>query len=102
MRTLTNEMDVFTCAAHNDLLSDRKPNEAYCLANPGKEYAVYFPDGGRVHVDLGHTTGLLNGRWLDIARSRWAKERRMIRGGGKVFLIAPGNGHWVLWIVKDP
>lgn len=36
MRRLTDKMDVFTCGPHNDLLSDRKPNEAYCLAKPGR------------------------------------------------------------------
>ncbi len=41
LRMLTGRIDVFACAPHNDLLSERAPNEAYCLAQPGKEYAMY-------------------------------------------------------------
>ena len=44
---LLNEIDVFTCTPHNDLLSNRQENEAYCLANPGTEYVVYFPTAAR-------------------------------------------------------
>ena len=47
MRTLTNEMDIFTCEPYNDLLSNRIENEAYTFANPGQEYAVYFPTAAR-------------------------------------------------------
>ncbi len=47
-RTVTDTFDLFHTAPHNDLLLDREPNRAYCLAAPGKEYAVYFPAGGNV------------------------------------------------------
>ncbi len=32
MRMLTDKMDIFTCAPHNELLSNRKPNEAFSNA----------------------------------------------------------------------
>jgi pimeloyl-ACP methyl ester carboxylesterase len=47
LRLLTDAMNVFVCEPRNDLLGDRSPNEAYCLAEPGRQYAVYFPDGGQ-------------------------------------------------------
>jgi len=97
MRMLTNEMDIFTCVPHNDLLSDRKPNEAYCLANPGKEYAVYFPNGGSVALDLSRAKGNLKAKWLDIDGRGWAKEDTL-KGGGTVTLLSPGTGHWAVWI----
>jgi len=97
MRTLTDEMDVFTCAAHNDLLSDRKPNEAYCLANPGKEYAVYFPNGGSVTLDLRAAKGPFSARWLAIPRSQWTKEETL-NGGSTATLTPPGKGHWAVLI----
>ena len=101
MRMLTAEMDVFTCEPHSGLLSDRKPNEAYCLANPGKEYAVYFPSGGQVGLDLSHATGKLTAKWLDIARSRWTRNDTL-QGGGTVALSPQAEGHWVVWISRPP
>ncbi|MCG9129835.1 hypothetical protein JT359_19770, partial [Candidatus Poribacteria bacterium] len=52
MRALTDEMDIFSCEPHNDLLSNREENEAYTIANPGAEYAVYFSKGGSVVLNL--------------------------------------------------
>jgi len=93
MRILTDEMDIFTCATHNDLLSNRKPNEAYCMANPGKEYAVYFPNGGEITLDISALpTGVL--RWLDIPACKWG-EPETLTGGQKAILRPPGNGSWV-------
>ena len=99
LRMLTDSMDIFTCAAHNDLLSGRKPNEAYCLANPGKEYAVYFPDGGEVKLDISDVKWELKARWLNIAQSRWAKGKTL-KGGGIVALTPPGTGQWLVLLTK--
>lgn len=75
MRMLTDNMDIFTCKPHNDLLSSRSENEAYAIVNPGKEYAVYFPDGGTVDLDVSAAQDSLKARWLDISQSRWANGR---------------------------
>ena len=45
-REVTDAFDIFSCEPHNDLLSERSENEAYCLANPAGQFAVYFPAGG--------------------------------------------------------
>jgi len=75
MRMLTSEMNIFKCEPHNDLLQNRSWNEAYCTANPGFEYAVFFPDGGDVLLDVSAANGkLLDIRWLDIRKSRWIDE----------------------------
>jgi hypothetical protein len=37
LRLLTDAMNVFVCEPRNDLLADRSPNEAYCLAEPGRQ-----------------------------------------------------------------
>ena len=100
MRMLTAEMDVFTCEPHSGLLSDRKPDEAYCLANPGKEYAVYFPDGGEVALDLSGVTASFAVKWLDIEHGKW-KKQPSLQGGRKVPLRSPGNGHWIVLLVKE-
>ena len=99
MRTLMDEMDVFTCEAHNDLLSDRKPNEAYCLANPGEQYAVYFPDGGEVTLDISDVKGGMKAKWLDIAQSKWKTQQTLI-ADRSVTLRAPQSGPWVVLVSK--
>jgi hypothetical protein len=99
MRTLMDEMDVFTCEAHNDLLSDRKPNEAYCLANPGEQYAVYFPDGGEVTLDISDVKGGMKAKWLDIAQSKW-KTQQTLMADRSVTLRAPQSGPWVVLVGK--
>jgi len=100
LRMLTNGTGIFTCAPHNDLLSGRKPNEAYCLVNPGKEYAVYFPDGGEVGLDLSGVTAAFAVKWLDIDHGKW-KKQRSLQGGRRVPLRSPGNGHWTVLLVKE-
>jgi hypothetical protein len=97
---LTDEMDVFTCAAHNDLLSDRNPNEAYCMANPGEEYAVYFPNSGEVTLDVSSSKEPAKVRWLDISASKWEKPE-IFKGGKNVTLQPPGDGLWVVLVAKE-
>lgn len=96
---LMAEMDIYTCASRNDLLSNREPNSAYVIANPGREYAVYFPNGEPVDLDLSAVQGALKARWLDIARSRWVKEETL-QGGHAVPLSPPATGHWAVLITR--
>ncbi len=97
-RMLTDAMNVFACQPRNDLLSDRSPNEAYCLAEPGRQYAIYFPDGGRVRLDLSGASGSLAARWIDIQKAEWTGGTAL-RGGGQVELSPPGKGHWAILIL---
>jgi len=97
MRLLTGDMNVFQCAAHNDLLSDRSPNEAFCIANPGKEYAVYFPDGGNILLDISGLRQPATLRWLDIMNSRWSEPEKIERGGTLV-LRCPAAGYWAVLV----
>lgn len=92
-RMLTDEMDIFECEPHNELLSEREANEAYCAANPGKEYAVYFTDGGEVLLDVSKSDGDLTVRWLDIMKSKWVAQTEA-KGGGELLLRCPSEGYW--------
>ncbi|MFP4057967.1 MAG: hypothetical protein ACLF0G_13955 [Candidatus Brocadiia bacterium] len=49
-RAFTDAFDLFAAEPHNDLLSERSDDEAYCLAEPGAAYALYFPAGGAVRL----------------------------------------------------
>jgi hypothetical protein len=97
MRMITDKMDIFTCKTHNNLLSNRKSNEAYCLANPGVEYAVYFPDGGEVTLDISKLKKPPEARWLDIMKSRWLDDRRP-ESKGKLTLKCPSQGYWAVLV----
>jgi len=100
LRTLTDAINVFACKPHNDLLSDRNDNEAYAMAEPGRQYAVYFPDGGSVKIDLSAVPSQLRARWLDISNGRWTREAAL-RGGAAATLQAPGRGHWAILIARS-
>jgi hypothetical protein len=97
-RTFTEAMNVFACQPQNDLLGERSPNEAYCLAEPGRQYAVYFPDGGEVTLDASSAKGKMQVRWLDISRNAW-QEPQTVDGGGTLKLRTPGKGHWAALIL---
>jgi hypothetical protein len=98
MRALTHEIDVFNCTPSNHLLNKREPNEAYCLAQQGKQYAVYFTDGGEVLLDISAVKGKFELNWLDISNTIW--QQIIIAEGTKhVRVTAPGNGQWVALIL---
>ena len=73
MRMLLDTMDnFFKCEPHNDLLSSRSSDEAYCIANPQKEAAVFFTTKGKVVLDVSQMTGKsITVTWLDISNTKW-------------------------------
>ncbi|RPJ83032.1 MAG: hypothetical protein EHM18_14965 [Acidobacteria bacterium] len=82
----------------DNLLSDREANEAYLAARPGVAYALYFPNGGSVALDLQAAPGRFEVRWIDIGSGEWAK-RETIEGGTRTTLSAPAEGHWAAAIL---
>lgn len=95
-RLFAKSFDVFRAQpdAEHELLDDRSADEAYLSYVPGRQYAVYFPDGGQVQLDLSGADGQFTFGWLDIGRSRWQPEQQ-VQAGSAVPLQAPGPGHWV-------
>jgi hypothetical protein len=94
---LTDRMNVFTCAPHNDLLGARQDNEAYCLANPGTEYAVYFPKGGEVTLDVDAAGKPLTVQWLDIMKSTWSDAKR-VEPTATLTLKCPSEDYWAVLV----
>jgi hypothetical protein len=95
MRMFTDELGIFTCAPRPDLLHDSIGwgSEAYCLADPGRAYAICMPNGGAVQLDCG---GLGNDaiiRWLDVRACRWQGEQR-VAAGEATWVCAPSGGFW--------
>ena len=102
MRMLTAELDIFRCTPDADsrLLSDRSENEAYLTYQPGRQYALYFPDGGEVELDLRGVNGTVRVRWLDILASRW-KDEKTAPAGSRLRLTVPGSGHWACLVTVN-
>ncbi|MDA0336366.1 MAG: hypothetical protein O2782_14470 [bacterium] len=99
-RLLASRFDVFHAEldAEHHLLHDRSTNEAYLTRVPGRQYAVYFPQGGKVGLDL---IGVAGGPWdvalLDIAASRWVEGAAGSTAGGAVIaLLTPPGPHVVV------
>jgi hypothetical protein len=99
-RMFADSFDIFASSPNNDLLSEREENEAYALANIGQQYAVYFPNGGEVILDVSTMQGSLEVRWLDIENSAW-QESQQVEGNGSLPLQTPGDGHWLVVIQND-
>ena len=97
MSLLVEAINIFSMEPANELLSERSDNEAYCLAEPGKQYAVFFTGEGdrSVDISLNSVSQMLSLQWLDINNNKW-HDLNPVDGRGKGTLSPPGSGpHWV-------
>jgi hypothetical protein len=58
-RRYAERVNLAAMTPHDELASSR-----YCLADPGREYLVYLPAGGRVTVDLSKAAGAFAVEWF--------------------------------------
>ncbi|MDX1638473.1 MAG: hypothetical protein R3281_10920 [Balneolaceae bacterium] len=84
----------------HSLLRDREEDEAYLTRRLNGQYALYFPDGGSVQLDLRNRNGNYLVQWLDIDQARWKTETR-ISGGQWRTLQSPGDGQWVALVGRE-
>lgn len=91
LRMVVDAMNWFEADSHNELLSQRPEDGSYCHASIGREYAVYFPRGEGVTIDLAAAPGKMTIRWLDIGASQW---RGGARVSGKARLTPPSQAPW--------
>jgi hypothetical protein len=63
-------------------------SSAYCLANKGKEYLVYLPQGREVSVDLNGSPGYYKTEWFDPNTGEFLKAE-MVEGGKNVSMTSP-------------
>jgi hypothetical protein len=89
-RACSERMDLAATTPRPDLASS-----TYCLANPGREYLVYVPEGGEVTVDLSTAAGELTVEWVN-PRTGVATEAGTVEGGAVRSLNPPFDGHAVL------
>ena len=95
----TEAFEIFTCEPDNNFLGERDDNEAYCLAEPGKQYAVYFPLQGSVTLNLTDAAGEWKVKWLNISKSVWLNQETKVHGGDWVRIEAPGLDHCIAVIL---
>jgi hypothetical protein len=77
--------------------------EAYLAASPGRTYALDFPDGGSVELDLSDAEGTFQLHWIIVSTSEWA-ETETLESGSVAPISAPGPGGWVgtiNWDITD-
>jgi Putative collagen-binding domain of a collagenase len=96
-REVTSAFDLFHCAPHNELLLEWAPNRAYCMANPGTEYVVYFPEAARVQLDTSALHGQAELRWYNIDRGRWV-DATPVQAQEALVLSTPSAGQWAVII----
>lgn len=98
-RKLVEWVPPWTVEPMPGLLREREDNEAYVTARRGAHYALYFPDGGEVALDLRDARGVFEVRWVDIGTGEWGPVGK-VEGGEWRRLTAPGKGHWVVAVVR--
>lgn len=90
MRSVTDSLSFFAGQPANDLLQSREENEAYCRAIVGKEYIIYFPQGGEVTIDL-PAEGQLN--WVPVMTNQWQQQEEL--PAGENILSPPDDEHFL-------
>jgi hypothetical protein len=72
-------------------------SSGYCLANPGREYLVYAPNGGAVTVDLEGAEGTFAVEWLNPSMGEQIAGTP-VEGGSRVSLQPPFYGDAVVYL----
>ena len=83
--------DWWKTAPHDELVDSGK----YCLAEPGRTYAVYLPQGGKVTVRL--ETGTYETAWWNPRTGERIVLPKVIASGTSwTSPSSPGDGDWAL------
>ena len=73
----------------------KKQTSLYILADPGREYVVYFEHGGSVLLDLLEATGRIKVSWFN-PKTGVSSPVNQIYGGKFLDFVAPDENDWVL------
>ncbi|WP_138429446.1 DUF6298 domain-containing protein [Fodinibius saliphilus] len=118
-RMLSDSTDFFSMFPKPSLLGNRSQNEAYALANTGKQYAVYFTEGREITLDISAITAdSIEVQWLNILTASWTdtelvfksenttgpirkiadKLQDLLKISTSITLSPPDNGPWIALI----
>ncbi len=93
-RSYADRRDLGEMVPRDDLSSTK-----YCLANPGREYLIYLPEGGTVSVDLAGASGDFDAEWFD-PNAGTVRGAGKAKGGDRKFFTAPFEGDAILYLVR--
>ena len=79
-RIYAEKMDLAAAKPNGELAST-----GYCLANPGKEYLVYLPDGDQVTLDLSASSDEFRVEWMDPVKGKIIPDKDVTGGAKRVF-----------------
>ncbi|MEK6706273.1 MAG: putative collagen-binding domain-containing protein [Bdellovibrionota bacterium] len=91
-RIYAEKMNLSAVKPYNELVSTR-----YCLANPGKEYLVYLPDGDQVTLDLSASSSVFLVEWMDPVQGKIIPDKD-VTGGDKRIFKTPFQNDAVLYL----
>jgi hypothetical protein len=94
MVDFVTSFDWWKADPHDELVD----NSAFCLAEPGRLYAVYLPRGGKVTVKLG--AGKFRTHWFN-PRSGETKPLPAAEGPAWTSPESPDSGDWALLLRAD-
>jgi hypothetical protein len=93
-RMCAQRMNLAAAVPHAELAST-----GFCLADPGREYLVYVPQGGAVTVDLSGVSGQFSTEWMRPAEGTFLSAEPTA-GGSRQTLQAPFPGDAVLHLAS--
>jgi hypothetical protein len=91
-RQWAQRLNLARCLPRTKLASTR-----YCLADAGREYLVYLPQGGRVTVDLTDAEGSLKVEWFDPSHETTKRDGR-VNGGNSHEFTSPFQHQALLYL----
>jgi hypothetical protein len=78
-------------------LKDREESEAFCASIPETAKIVFFPQAGKVQLDVRDLVDSIQVQWLDINHARWY-DAAVAKNNGWLSLKPPGEGYWIAHI----
>ncbi|MDT3435503.1 hypothetical protein [Haloarcula sp. 1CSR25-25] len=104
LRTVADLIKPHNCFPHQTekgRLTNRSEDECYLLVNPGRVYAIYFPDSGHVRLDVSEFNGHVSRRWLMANQAQWSGKWENVEAdeGDEIELETSGAEHMVAIVV---
>jgi len=105
-RLFADKLDIFRCTPDAARLLGVSANEAFCSADPGRAYGLYFPDGGDVVLQSPVTPpdATVKIEWLDIRAGEWLPAQDAVfDAASQLRLVTPREeGYWACVVTVAP
>lgn len=95
MRDVTNDPRFFEATPANELLIDRRENQAYCRAITGKYYLIYMPEAKDIKLNLGKKNAHFSMKWMNVLTHNYSATETKISVEHFINLKPPGPGKWL-------